>query len=223
MTTLTTLIATVSTKVGDPSNTTFVAATVTDFINAAIMEIGRLAPKRFQEDVVPVANTLVYQLQSSSFSVAQPEIEVVRCELWDKSTTPDRFLTRLTPAASEYENSSRAGWRMWNGSLEIPNSLLDVLDVTIHLIRVWGYRPYKQLASGSDVSELSSELEAALLSYARIQALEMLNSSRDLYSQWQAQANNTDVSPAGLINALSEARDDWRRKAKAITVLRERA
>jgi hypothetical protein len=48
-----------------------------------------------------------------------------------------------------------------------------------------------------------------------------LLSSRELFSQWQIRSNNTDVTPAALMNDLSLAQADWRRLSRSMTVLRE--
>lgn len=216
------MITKVSNKIADPSNVVFTSAFVTDFINQAQAELGRISPKPFQQDLTLLADTLTYQLQSTYFTVAQPEVEVIRAELWDKTTTPHKFLSRLQPAAGAYENSTRAGWRVWDGIIEFTNSMEELFDPDTHTVRVWGYRPYKPVATGSDTLELSAELEDAALDYCQMLAFQMLVGSRDLYTQWQAQSNNVDVSVAGLINSLSLAQESWRRKARALLVLRER-
>jgi hypothetical protein len=42
----------------DPSNLTFSDTVCGDLANAALAEVGRLAPARFQQDITPIANTL---------------------------------------------------------------------------------------------------------------------------------------------------------------------
>lgn len=79
------------------------------------------------------------------------------------------------------------------------------------------------LAVGGDgiIVPLSSALTAALVAYARKEGMERLNMSRELFTQWQTQSNNSDVSPAALMNALTLARDEWRRLSRKLVVLRD--
>lgn len=210
-------------KINDPDHNTFSITVVKDFIAAALTEVGGVIPVRFIEDITPTADTLTYDLQQGTglFNAVVPEVEVRRVELWDGSTTPDTFITRLQPGSGEFVNSSDVGWECWNGTLRLTNAMEQVIDPAVHFIKVWGYRPYITLTNDSDDPGLSNEAEQALLWYVRVEALEMLNASRELYSQWQTQTGNTDISPAGLMNELTIARDEWRRRSRKLMVLRE--
>jgi hypothetical protein len=74
MTTFATLKTNVSRDLRDTSNITFSTTDVGDLINAALAEIGRIAPRRFQEDITLVADALSYPLQvvGTSQSLATP-------------------------------------------------------------------------------------------------------------------------------------------------------
>lgn len=65
MTTLAALNTLVSADLRDPSNLTFSTTDIDEIINASLAELGRIAPTRFIEEVVPVADTLEYPLRSS--------------------------------------------------------------------------------------------------------------------------------------------------------------
>ena len=223
MTTLATLRTAVSRALRDPSLVTFVAADVLDLINAGMAEIGRIAPQRFQEDLALVANAMEYQLLKVGASVPIPEIEVMRVELWDVTTTPDTPLARVLPADAEYVNYSAAGWKVWDGVLELPRWVpVHVAgSESNYLIRVWGYAPYTPLVTDSDVVGLSNEREEALKVYCLLESLRRLNADRSLFAQWQTRSGNTDVSPAALMNGLAVAQAEWNRKARQMTVLRE--
>ena len=54
MTTYADLRSAVSRDLRDPDNQTFEDPIVKDLVNAALAQIGRIAPKRFQEDITPV-------------------------------------------------------------------------------------------------------------------------------------------------------------------------
>ncbi|HET7070154.1 MAG TPA: hypothetical protein VFI40_04975 [Nocardioides sp.] len=223
MTTLATLRTSISTDLRDPANQTFTAPVVTDMVNAALAALSPIAPAQFQEDIMPVADTLQYLVQSDTFDgIAVPEIEVVRAEVWDGTTTPISYLYALQRAAGEYVNDSSTGWKMWAGYLELTNAQEDVIDPDSHLIRVWGYRPYPAVSADDDVVPVSAELEQAVRAYCRVEALRRLVLDRDLFTQWQTKSNNTDVSPAALMNGLAQAEEDWRRRERKLLVLRER-
>lgn len=222
MTTFAELKTAVSTDLQDPSNGVFDLATVGDLINAGINEVGRIAPQMFRENITPVADQLTYVLRSATFGgAAIPEIELISVEVWDGSTTPMTRLKHLQPVAGEYVNDSQNGWRVWGGSLELPNSVVDFIDPVNYLIRVWGYSPYPLLVDDADVIATSPELTQAVRDYCYIESLKRLIGSRVLFTQWQTRTNNTDVSPAGLMNDLTIAQAAWRQKSRALYVIRE--
>lgn len=197
----------------DPSGLTFDATALAAFINAGVIQVGRIAPDHFQQDITPDADTLVYTL-------GDPEIEVRRVELWDSSQTPAAYVALIPPASKEYSRASSVGWEVWGGKLYIPNSLEAAIDITKHTLRLWGYGPYP-IVSGSTEMPMSTELEYAVRTYARVAALESMVQQRNLFTQWQAQPQNTDITPAGLLQQLSMARSEWHRLAGQIAVIRE--
>lgn len=222
MTTFAQLASAVSRDLRDVDNKVFTTSDVADLINEALSEIGRIAPRSFQEDITPVDDTLEYTLQSAEFDgAAVPEIEVSRVELWDGSTTPKLYLMRMQPASGEYVNDSSTGWSVWNGKLYIPNWYENYIDPTTHIIRVWGYAPYAEMTDWQEVVVPSNEAQWAMRAYCRVGALQRLIMERDLFTQWQGRANNTDVTPAALMNGLSLAQEDWRRRSRALMVLRQ--
>jgi hypothetical protein len=224
MTTYAELQGIVSRRIGDSANATFTEDVVKDFIQDALAEIGRIAPERFQEDIEPIADTLSYALRSDDFPDGTvPEIELYRVEVWDGSVTPPRALKWLQPMSSHPAGLaySNAGWVLWGGTLELPNRAVDFIIPDTHLIRVWGYSPYPPVEEDDDVIPVSNELQQALVLYCRVQAMEALISDRVLFTQWQARSNNADVSPAGLMNEYQIVSEAWRKKSKAIFVIRE--
>lgn len=204
-----------SAELRDPSNLTFDSTLIAAFINAGVIEIGRLAPARFQQDVTVVADTLTYAIQTGD-----PEVEVQKIEVWDVSTTPDSYVMLLPPLSKEYTRGSGAGWYIWNGTLYIPNGVEAWLVPGTHLLRVWGYTNYAIVSSSTEMP-MSTELEYAVKAYAKVQALESMIQQRNLFTQWSAQPGNTDVTPASLLNQLSMAHADWERTRRKITLLRE--
>lgn len=222
MTTFAELKTAVATDLSDPANKVFDPAVIGDLINAAINEVGRIAPDRFRENISPVADTLSYTLRSATFGGSViPEIELISCEVWDASVTPMVRILHVQPVAGEFVNDSQNGWRVWGGTLELPSDIVDFIDPDIHLIRVWGYSPYPLLVDDADVIATSPELTQAVRDYCYIESLKRLIGSRVLFTQWQTRTNNTDVSPAALMNDLTIAQAAWRQRSRALYVIRE--
>ena len=151
-----------------------------------------------------------------------PEIEVQRVEIWDTSVTPWTVVSKLASKYSKFVNYSGAGWEIWNGVLTLPNAVEAALDPTKHLLRVWGYAPYAKLTtSPANTVTLSVEQEYALRDYVRVEAIKMLLASRELFTQWQTASRNTDTTFASLNSLFAQFSESWRRRSRALQVLRE--
>lgn len=218
------LQAKVSDAIQDPSNATFTVDTIKAMIDAAWAEVSRIAPQRFQEDIDPIADTVAYQLLTAQFpGGAVDEVEVQKVELWDTSGSrprPFRFIEPMSahPAGLSY---TQAGWFVWAGLLSLPDRAVDMIDVTRHIIRVWGYAPWPLLVNDNDVVPFGNDREQAVILYCYVEALRRLVGNRVLFTQWQTRSNNTDVSMASLMSDLNLAQEEWRRRSKAIFVIRE--
>lgn len=219
MSTFSALQTRVSRAIKDPTNQTFTLQEVADMLNEGIAEVSRLAPKQFLESVTVVADTLDYTLAAG----ASPEVEVKRVEVWDISKNPDEWVATLQPASAEYEFNSQAGWDYYAGKLRLTNATEKALTPGTHELRVRGFAPYTTAdiasAAGTDVG-MSNEIEKAVIAFCRVTAFSRLAHERGLFTQWQVDSHNTDTSLASVLGALSEARDDWRRLSRQITVLR---
>lgn len=147
-------------------------------------------------------------------------IEVRRVEVWDITATPNVYAGRLQPASAEYINQSDVGWDLWNGCLVLTNSQLSALVPGQHVIRVWGYSPYRYMNAYSNLT-LSPEVQEAIRTYARLLALRVLVQDRSLFTQWQTATHNTDVSLASLMSDLNVAQLAWRQQSRSLMVLRE--
>lgn len=214
MTTFANLVTAIATDLRDPSNKTFSATAIGNFINEGVAEIGRIAPARLQQDITPIADTLSYVI-----GAGDPEIELKRVEVWDASQTPDKWLALLTPASDSRSVASATGWFFWNGSLYLTNAQEAAIVVGRDIIRVWGWGPYATV-SGSTAMPMSNELEWAVRIYARMVALRSLAMSRNLYTQWQALPGNTSVTNAELVAQISQAEQEWHRRSRQIAILR---
>lgn len=213
----------ISRALRDEGHKTFNVDTVKDMIQAGWAEIDRIAPQRFMEQITPVNDTLSYTLRTADFDQAQDEIEVYRVEVWDTSPTPDKPFRFVEPAAAHPTGLaySQAGWYLWGGILYLPNRVVDLIDPLAHVIKVWGYSPWPPVTDDPDVLPFGKMLEEAITLYTFIEAARRLLANRTLFTQWQTRSNNTDVTPAALMNDLNMAQDEWRRKSRAIFVIRE--
>ncbi len=212
----------VGTVLQDPDQKTFTAAMVEELIQSALTEVGRIAPEQFSEDLTPVENQFSYALRTDAFeSVAVPEIEVMRVEVWDASQAADRFIAAVVPA-SGLVSYHDAGWVQWAGELTLPSRTVRGLvgHEDDYVIRVWGYSPYVPPVTDDDVIATSGEATQALLDYVKYEALGQLLASRDLFTQWQTRSGNTDLSYAGLMNQRAQAGEEWRKKSNRIARLR---
>lgn len=213
----------VSRALRDEGHKTFPVDVVKDMIQAGWAEIDRIAPQQFLEQITPEADTLQYSLRTADFDQPVPEVEVVRVEVWDSSTTPAKPFRFVEPAAAHPTGLtySQAGWSVWGGILFIPNRVEDMIDPLTHVIKVWGYSPWPPVTDDSDVLPFGKTLEEAIVLYTFIEAARRLLANRTLFTQWQTRSNNTDVTPAALMNDMNMALDEWRRRSRAIFVIRE--
>lgn len=212
----------VSAALRDPDGKTFDTTAVGRLINEGLAEVGRILPVQFQEDIDPVADTLQYTLRNAVFGEANPDIEVSRVELWDTTTTPNTRFRVIPPASAGRANDSQAGWSNWGGVLFIPTTYFNAISGSedSYLYRVWGYSPYPAASDDADVIAVSNDGYWAIVAHAQVAALNRLVNDRTLFTQWQTRAGISDISPAGLMNELNFARDEWRRKSKALLRLR---
>lgn len=147
------------------------------------------------------------------------EIEVSRVEIWTTNQgvpSPSRLVPRPGSSRIQY---SEVGWRLWGGVLELPFRYVNAFSSN-DFIRVWGYAPYDALVDEEQVTDLTAELEWAVMVYCDLLGYRRLMADRNLFTQWQTRANNTDISPAGLMNMMNLAENSWQRKARQLAVLR---
>lgn len=225
MTTYLELQSKVSRTLQDPDQQTFDPQTVKDMIAAAWAEVGLISPERFIEDLTPVDDQIAYPIRANIFPDGNDDIRLVSVEVWDATAVPDRPI-RWIEAASSHPTGlsySEAGWQFWGGFINLPYRWVAFLKdhEADYFLRVRGYSPWANLVDDADVVPFSAGIEEALVIYCYIEALRRLIGNRALFTQWQTRSNNTDVTPAALMNDLNIAQEEWRRKSRAILVLRE--
>lgn len=205
----------------DPDGKTFTPDLLDELLFAGLIELGRLVPQQYTEDLDPVANQLSYTLGTGLGFESSTDIEPMRVEVWDPTQEPDALIFEVNPAGREW-SSADSGWSFWNGQLQLPTRVVRGLQgyESTYVIRVWGYAPYRLPLTEDEVLPTSPEVEQGIIKFSRVEGLDLLLSDRDLFTQWQTRSGNTDISPAGLTSQLSQARADWRQYSRAIQRLR---
>ncbi len=207
MTTLAELRTKVSRDIRDPGNVTFAAAVVDDLINAGMDEVSRVYPQEKVVSVTPVADTFDYDLSSEQM------LSIFRVE-WLRS---DLFHAVLGESAGDTQMD---GWEFFAGHLRFPRTSLSTVVVATDEFRVWGYAGRAQLTDDAQVAELDDPGEWGVRAYARMMAFQTLHGDRAQYAQWQAQSNNTDVSPNQLSQMVALYRSEWDRQRNHLRRLR---
>lgn len=207
----------VSRDLADPDRLTFDVDAVKDFIQQGLAAVSRFAPEQFREDLTPGVAQVYYPLRQDDFGSGSrtPEIRLVRVEVW--RGTPSRFAFKIKAKSGQPTRDSTAGWEVWNGVLEIPQQVQDVI-LTTDIIRVWGYSPYPPIVDDNDIVPVSAELELAIRTFCRVEGMRKLIGSRVLFKQWQTRSNNTDVTLGQLNSDLQVADEEWRRLSRALKV-----
>ena len=223
MTTYLELQDAVSAALQDPDNLTFDPPAIKAMIASAWADLSDMAPRRFQEDIDPIADTTEYPILADDFPLGSDDITLMSVEIWDASEVPATAYRQVQPASAHPMglSYSQAGWRFWGGTLYIPDRVMDLISVDDHIIRVWGYAPWPTLTLDADVVPFGQIHEQALIIRCQIEAYRRLINNRVLFTQWQTRTNNTDVSPAFLMNEKAEASEEWRRRLRSIAVIRE--
>lgn len=224
MTTYAELRVKVADALQDPDNETFEVTSIDAMIEAGWADLSDYAPRRFQEDITPIADALSYQPLADDFPVPNDDIDLLTVEIWDGSVTPPNPLRHVAPASKHPTglSYSEAGWRFWGGLLYVPTWVPDYINVTDHLIRIWGYSPWPLNTEDDDVIPFGQVHEQAIIIRCQIEAWRRLINNRALFTQWQTRSNNTDVTPGFLMSEKERANEEWRRLIRRIAKPRER-
>jgi hypothetical protein len=129
-------------------------------------------------------------------------------------------VARLTAAAGEYANDSRAGWSIWRGLLTVTPSTAEALELNKYILRLWGYAPRLRLLSTEDVAELDDDAEFAVRECAVLFGWQRLWQSKAMFTQWQLDTDNREVSAGQLLQAINLAESQWNRRRKQLASLR---
>ena len=206
MTTLATLQTNIAAALRDSANSTFTTTELTAFINRGLNELGGVYPR----EIVNTSTTV----SSGVYSYALPTGMTYPYRV-DIYTDAGSYYATLAPSRGEGPND---GWQVHNGTLYLPPGMSLTTGYTLHL---YGYGVYTQLSATSDTTDLDTVGEWAVLLYAQMAGLKALTIDRALFQQWQADANNTDVTPIAVGQLYQIARRDWTDEKTRLRKLRK--
>ena len=197
--TLSELYARVGRDLRDPEHLTLDLDVLGDFINDGIAEINQVKPPELRLEVTDLEG-----LASLPFSHVW-KVEAVRTSGEGQNLIPPNN------DGVAWQN----GWTYFAHRLELPQATVRWLaqvfeDITV-VIRIYGYYDRDPLADVEDTFDGDLEDEQLLRRYCKALGFEALKADRNLYQQWQAQANNADVSPTQLTAMADAAMADWHR------------
>lgn len=201
----------------DPNLTTFVAAQLTDYINESISELNSIRP---------IEKTLLLDGDDARTALQFESVFMVETALRRNLSDPYGWaiLSYDRPQAGYH----RDGWTYFANTLHLAPVIERWLTAAIAKytaaqthIRIWGYGHRELVTLDADVPQLlDAAEEKAVGMYARMRGYQALAGDRMLFSQWQAAANNADVSVTQMLGTLSTAEQEWERQRKRMSVMR---
>jgi hypothetical protein len=201
-----TLRASVSRDLRDPTNASFTTQEVNDLINQAMVEVGRIYPK---QRVVEYAVSVDQQEQFVCDAAAIFRVEVVQ----------DGQVQKGVPASTVSEHG-QTGWDLHGGLLWLPyfarNTLVAADSPTV---RVWGYWDRVIPSADTDTMDTDAEAEYAVRTYATLLGYQRLQNDRMLFQQWLTNTGNTDISPNQLAQTADLYQSQWREMRQRLRYL----
>lgn len=196
----------------DPSGKVFVQAVVDDFILAGLAELNLERPL---EAIYELPNATILNPDRDDL-VDVPLHSIWRIEaLWTANNAVE------TITHDDTDVGWPAGWSEYAGKIRMPEGMMDVIETnwtdSTLVLRLYGYDDREIPELGTDDMPFSDlQDEQALRLFVRLQGLRALVDTRALFTQWQADANNSDVSPTQLEAMKSQAYTEWERMRSRI-------
>lgn len=208
MTTLSDLRTTISAALRDSANGTFTTAEVNAMVNQGIDAIAAFYPQEVADYSLTIsASVFTYAIPSSINHVYRVDI----------FTSADSYRTTV-PKAIEVTEGPNSGWEQHGGVLFLPPSYFYTSG---DKIKLFGYGGYAQLDADNDVTDLDQSAIWALVAFCQNKAFGRLAMDRGLYTQWQTESGNSDVSMAALAQARQQARQEWRDETSRLRRMRK--
>ena len=206
MTTLADLETTVARRLRDSGNATWTLPELADLINQGIDEIADFYPREIVQTIGTVSAGVISYAVSSYTNIYRLDIY----------TSAGSYKDTM-PAGIGGANS---GWEMHGGVLYLPPAYSYTTGDTL---RAWGYGRFTQLATSTSVTDLDQSAIWALVTYCQAEGLTQLVDGRANFQQWQANSNNTDVTPDSIARLARGAQDRWRASQRRLRRMRKTA
>lgn len=206
---LTELRAKIARDIRDELMDAFTSSEIDDYINDAITELNLIRPR---EAISSLRGIL--DLDSLGMSYIW-KVETVAADGTGGS--------QVIPPNND-ETRFMNGWTYFAGRLVLPQKYVDWLDTrfTAGTLRldVYGYSLRTPLVSDEEIADFDSVDESLVRRYAMTRAYRSLLADRSQFQQWQANANNSDVSPTQLTNMSQVVDAEWNRNRARSYVIR---
>jgi len=199
MSTLQEIRTKVANEVRDPLLSTFTSSQIDQLVNNGIIEINVVWPKEYYEEL---AGSDVDNLVSSGTLPTARVTSLFRVE-WFRDGT----YRALIP--ENQADESQGGWEFFADILALPSGIANAVDSSTDTIRLWGYTDRALLANDADVADLNDAQEWGVRAYAKWQAFVLMSHERALFTQWQAQSQNKDISPTQLAQMVGLYASEW--------------
>ena len=194
---LSTLRQSLARDLRDPDKGTFTDSELTDLLNQATVEVGRVYPKQLTQEL-PV--TIDGQEQYPCDARHAFRVEVIR----------NGEVVMGVPQNSHPEHG-QSGWDLHAGFLWLPTFVRNTLKATDSpTIRVWGYYPRELMSADTDKADVDPEAEFGVRTYAVLLGYQRLQNDRMLFQQWLTNTGNSDVSPNQLAQTADLYQSQWR-------------
>ncbi len=173
-------------------------------ISSALVEVSSVYPKEVRE---------VFDLFDDLFSYTPASTHVFRVEIVDATTDLPKWLVD----GNHGSDDSSSGWDLHGGTLYLPPTLS--FDEDTDRLSVWGYAPRDALQDDDTPADIDQQAEQALLAYGQLQGYQMLSENRAMFTQWNTQPGNSDVSLPQLIGLLQVYDQRWTTQRKRLRLL----
>lgn len=190
----------------DPELKTFNMDEVTDLVRKAIIEVGGVYPKEAVDTLTLAADTWRYTL-----------------------LVEDPFRVEIVDGTGVYQlhqsdgEASSNGWEFFGGVLSLPRSThwtVTTDQTTTPVLRVWGYARRFPPTEEADLCDVDAVAERAVRLCAVFRGYQRLVNDRTLFSQWNSESQNTDVTMTQLMGVAQVFGQDWDQERRRIRLLR---
>lgn len=187
----------------DSAEKGFTNAEIDDLIDFAFVEVSNAYPKEVIDE---------FECQAGKTGYTTICTEVFRVEV-------ERGGNLIHIQPGDGDPSSQSGWELFGGALWLTDRTADALTADDNL-RIWGYAPRIRPNGDDDVVDCDEIAERGVRAFAVLNGWQRLAASRALFSQWNSQPGNTDVSLNQLTGWAATAEAQWQSLRRQMRLMR---